>query len=167
LNRVQDGAETDVDCGGSNPNCARCPDGRLCLADSDCAATDLCGAAKVCVSRAAVSAGSFYVQTSLSVLGSVAVGDFAGSAQDAVAAAVLAELEFRGVLVRGRATVVVVGVRAVGAAPASGRLLGGTSGAAVDVAIVASSASTLASVPDVVRCVCVCVPVLSLSLSLC
>jgi hypothetical protein len=33
---VQDGAETDIDCGGSSADCARCPDGAKCADASDC-----------------------------------------------------------------------------------------------------------------------------------
>ena len=33
---VRNGAETDVDCGGSDPSCARCADGDSCVAGADC-----------------------------------------------------------------------------------------------------------------------------------
>jgi len=40
VNGVQDGEETDIDCGGTplagNPTCDRCQDGNKCILDSDC-----------------------------------------------------------------------------------------------------------------------------------
>jgi hypothetical protein len=44
-NFVRDGDETDVDCGGRD--CAPCGDGRMCIANSDCA-SQLCGAGGHC-----------------------------------------------------------------------------------------------------------------------
>lgn len=150
LNRAQDGTETDVDCGGANGNCARCQDGRACKVDSDCSSTDLCGVTGVCVSRAVVAASSHYVVTSILFSGAVAAVDFTGSAQQAVVQAVTQELWFRGVMVPD-GSVVVVGVNSVEVAtPPSGRRLGVTVGASVQVAVVGSSASALAGVPAVV-----------------
>jgi hypothetical protein len=36
----RNGDETDVDCGGSDQSCQRCPDGRACSGDNDCARGD-------------------------------------------------------------------------------------------------------------------------------
>jgi hypothetical protein len=45
---VQDGKETDVDCGG--PSCPACPDGDLCTVDSDCV-NMICGPATATVNK--------------------------------------------------------------------------------------------------------------------
>jgi hypothetical protein len=42
---IEDGAETDVDCGGNA--CAPCAVGKKCLVDSDCL-TSVCSLAGVC-----------------------------------------------------------------------------------------------------------------------
>lgn len=36
MNTVKDGAETDVDCGGTDQGCGRCADGKICLLAADC-----------------------------------------------------------------------------------------------------------------------------------
>ena len=50
MNQLQDGTETDVDCGG--PSCARCIDGKRCTAFADCLALtcviSVCGRAATC-----------------------------------------------------------------------------------------------------------------------
>lgn len=47
-NDVQDGAETDVDCGGAVGSCAtRCAQGLMCLVDTDCA-SGICDATNQC-----------------------------------------------------------------------------------------------------------------------
>lgn len=33
---IQNGTETGIDCGGNDPECARCPDGSACVQSSDC-----------------------------------------------------------------------------------------------------------------------------------
>jgi hypothetical protein len=44
LDHRQDGTETNVDCGGDNAACARCPLGKKCLVTSDCVAGGTCSA---------------------------------------------------------------------------------------------------------------------------
>jgi hypothetical protein len=53
-NFVRDGDETDIDCGGAT--CPRCGDGRMCVANSDCA-SGMCSATSHC------QEGSFTVPT--------------------------------------------------------------------------------------------------------
>lgn len=64
-NNMQDGGETDVDCGGSNTMCTRCMSGDTCMAGTDCASgfcadgvccNELCD--QVCESCGMPSAGS-------------------------------------------------------------------------------------------------------------
>jgi len=45
MDRIKNGAETDVDCGG--PECSRCADGKMCSSDNDCQSGN-CGAAGKC-----------------------------------------------------------------------------------------------------------------------
>jgi hypothetical protein len=55
-NFIQDGDETDVDCGGAT--CPRCGDGRLCAANGDCASS-MCSATSHC------QEGAFTVPTDI------------------------------------------------------------------------------------------------------
>jgi hypothetical protein len=53
-NGVQDGSETDVDCGGDNEACARCVSGRQCRLDTDCLQLDESGPGIYCAKPAGV-----------------------------------------------------------------------------------------------------------------
>ncbi len=45
-NGVQDGGETDVDCGGY---CDACMEGQRCAADADCTTATVCGVQRSCI----------------------------------------------------------------------------------------------------------------------